>query len=107
MLIFKHTTISYIQRGEIIEGCCVENHPQIIRYIDADDQITAQYIVAVEKQALLQSSNLVGAVYALFSIHYIFNNEYHPRLKDFISLFKTSAFRLKIIQLRVLAIQTS
>ena len=35
-----------MQRGEIIEECCVENHPQIIRYIDADDKITVQYIVA-------------------------------------------------------------
>ena len=64
-----------MQRGEVIEELCVENQPQLIQYIDADDEISAQYIVAVEKQAFLQCSNLLTAVYAIFSIHYVFNIE--------------------------------
>ena len=81
-----------IQRGEVIEECCVENQPQIIRYIDADDEISAQYIVAVEKQAFLQCSNLLGAVYALFSIHYV---EYHPRVKDFYFFIQNKYFQIE------------
>lgn len=80
------------QRGQVIEECCVENEPQIIRYMDADDEIPAQYVVAVEKQAFLQCSNLLSAVYALFSVHYIFNIEYHPRVKDFYLFMQNKCF---------------
>ena len=54
-----------------------------------------KYIVAVEKQALLQCSNLVGAVYALFSIHYVFNIEYHPRVKDFYFFIQNKCFQIE------------
>lgn len=86
------SNIYYIQRGEVIEECCVENQPQIVRYVDADDEISAQYIVAVEKQAFLQYATLLGAVYALFAIHYIFNIEYHPRVKDFYLFIQNKCF---------------
>ena len=82
----------FIQKGEVIEECCVENQPQIICYIDADDEITAQYIVVVEKQTFCQCATLLGAVYTLFSLHYVFNIEYHPRVKDFYLFVQNKCF---------------
>ena len=97
MLLFACFEVMYfIQKGEVIKECCVENQPQIIRYIDADDEITAQYIVAVEKQTFCQCATLLGAVYTFFPyIMYLISSTIQE-LKIFISLYKTSAFALKI-----------
>ena len=59
---------------------CIGNHPQILRFVDTDDDISPHYIVAVEKETFLQCSSVANALYFLFSVHYIFNMEYCGRV---------------------------
>ena len=71
------------------------NHPHIIRYIDADDEVSTYYVIAVEKQALLQSSSLLTAVFLLFGVHYVFNLEYYSKVKDFYLFLQNKFFDIK------------
>ena len=71
------------------------NHPLIIRYVDADDEILPYYIIAVEKEAMMQCQSLSGAMYTLFVVHYFFNMEYHTRVKDFYLFIQKNCFMIK------------
>ena len=79
-----------------IEECYMDtNHPHIIRYINADDEVPSNYIVIIEKRALLQCSSLLAAVFILFAVHYVFNIEYCPKVKDFYLFFQNKLFDIK------------
>ena len=48
--------LSSYDRGTPVQECFMDiNHPHVIRYIDADDEVSTYYVIAIEKQALLQS----------------------------------------------------
>ena len=71
------------------------NHPHIIRYINADDKVPSNYIIAIEKQTLLQCSSLLAAIFVLFAVHYVFNVEYYPEVKDFYLFLQSKLFDIK------------
>ena len=74
---------------------CIGNQPQILRFIDADEDISPHYVVAVEKESFLQCSSLTNALYMLFSIHYVFNMEYTAKVKDFYLFLEDRCFGIK------------
>ena len=79
-----------------VEECYLDmNQPHIIRYIDADDQVFSNYIIVIEKQILLQSSSLLAALFVLFAVHYVFNMEYYPKVKDFYLFLQNNLFNIK------------
>ena len=79
-----------------VEECYLDmNQPHIIRYIDADDEIPSNYIIVIEKQSLLQSSSLLAALFVLFAVHYVFNMEYYPKVKDFYLFLQNNLFNIK------------
>ena len=46
------------------------------------DDILPQYFIAVEQELLLECKNFENAVFLLMAVHYVFNIEYHPKVKD-------------------------
>lgn len=77
----------YIQRGtppnEAVEGN--NNQPHIVWFQEEsdDEDIMQQLFIAVEQTLMLETNNLVTAVYACLAAHYIFNLSYHPKSGDF------------------------
>ena len=54
------------------------NHTVIFQDEEADD-LPGQYFIAVEQQLVLESSNIVAAIFHLLCAHYIFNVQYYPK----------------------------
>ena len=75
--------------------CCIGNHPQILRFVDADEDVAPHYVVAVEKESFLQCSSVANALFMLFSVHYIFNMEYPVKVKDFYLFLEDKCFGIK------------
>ena len=71
------------------------NHPHVIRYVDADDEVNTNYIIAIEKKAMLQCSSLLTAIFLLFAVHYVFNLEYYSKVKDFYLFLQNKLFNIK------------
>lgn len=60
------------------------NHSHIIQIVDSlDSDFSPQYFVAVEQSLLVECKSMKSAFYTVFVAHYIFNIEYHSRVKDF------------------------
>ena len=58
------------------------NHPHIVKFIDPTTDMPPQFFIAVEQQLLLECKSLEKAVYVMVASHYVFNIEYHHRVKD-------------------------
>ncbi len=59
------------------------NQPFILKLSDPDDDVPPQFFVVIEREMLIECSNLIDAILGLFVSHYVFNIRYHPRLIDF------------------------
>ena len=60
------------------------NQPYILQVVDAaDSDFTPQYFIIVERSLLIECKNMKTALFSLFAVHYIFNIEYHPHVRDF------------------------
>ena len=74
----------FIQRGtpahEAIDGS--NNHPHIVKFIDATGDLSPQFFVAVEQQLLLECKSLERAIFLMVATHYVFNIEYNLKVKD-------------------------
>ena len=57
------------------------NHPHIVKFVDASD-VLPQYFIAVEQELLLQCKSLERAIFIRVAAHYVFNIEYHLKVKD-------------------------
>ena len=66
-----------------------------------------QYFIAIEQQLLLECQTLERAIFTMFAVHYVFNIEYHSKVKDvfyflqekvfgFTDTFKKSAIYLSV-----------
>lgn len=49
---------------------------------DDDDDIQGQHFISIELQLMMESSNLVTAIFNLLAAHYVLNLAYHPKAKD-------------------------
>ena len=58
------------------------NCPHILSFIDSDSDIQAQYFVAIEQQTLIECRSIHSAIFTLLAVHFVFNLEYNPRVKD-------------------------
>lgn len=80
----------------LVEECYLDmNQSHIIRFVDADVEIPSNYIMVIGKQTLLLCSSLLAALFVLFAVHYVFNMEYHPKVKDFYLFFQNKLFNIK------------
>lgn len=64
------------------------NHPHIVRFIDASGGISPTHFIAVEQQLLLECRNIESALYLLVATHFVFNIEYCPKVKDILYFFQ-------------------
>ena len=56
--------------------------PHIVLLKDYEDDELNQYFVSVEQELMLESGNLVAALFYCFAAHYIFNLTYHKKSGD-------------------------
>ena len=50
--------------------------------MDPTGDIPHQFFFAVEQQLLLECRSLERAIFIMVASHYVFNIEYHPKVKD-------------------------
>ena len=60
------------------------NQPHIVMLKDDDDEDTImnQYFISVEQELMIESSNLMAAIFFTIAAHYIFNLSYHRKAGD-------------------------
>jgi hypothetical protein len=63
------------------------NQPHVVVFSDPDEDFS-QYFVAIEQMLTMQAQNLVSANFFMLAAHYIFNMDYHPKLKDLMAFFQ-------------------
>ena len=76
------------------EICSDVNHPLIVRVIDSDDEVDASYIIVIEKKPLLVCNTILSAIFTLFAVHYVFDIEYHEKVKDFYLFLEDKIFNV-------------
>ena len=71
------------------------NHPCIVNFIDAaDSDFTPQYFIAIEQSLLFECKNMKTAFFSLFAVHFVFNIEYHSRVRDFYRFVQENLFEI-------------
>lgn len=77
-------TVFFIQRGTPAQEAIdvSNNHPHIVKFIDATGDISPQFFVAVEQQLLLECKSLERAIFLMVATHYVFNIEHNSKVKD-------------------------
>lgn len=73
------------------------NQPHIVCFQDDEEELAGRYFIAVEHILMMESSNLVAALFFLFCAHYIFNVQYHPKASEVMTF----------VQEKVLAVPTT
>ena len=63
--------------------------------MDRDDDIPSQYFIAVEQSLHMECRNIVIATFILMSMHYVFNIEYHPKIRDLLYFLQEYMLGLK------------
>ena len=60
------------------------NQPHIVVFCDEEDDedLLGQYFIAVEQVLVLESSNIVAAVFHLMAAHYLYNVQYQAKAKE-------------------------
>ena len=59
------------------------NQPHIVLFKDDDDEgVLNQCFISIEQQLMMESSNVVSAVFLCIAAHYIFNLSYHRKSGD-------------------------
>ena len=71
------------------------NFPHIVRFIDSDCDIPSQYFIAVEQALHVECKNIVASIFILMSIYYVFNIEYHPKIRDLLYFIQEHMLGLK------------
>lgn len=61
---------------------------------DPEEDIN-QYFIAIEQTLIMQTQNLVSAIFFVVAAHYIFNMNYHPKLKDLMTFLQVKMAGLK------------
>jgi len=61
-----------------------------VRLYDGDSKVAAMYAVIVEQDTFTKCRDLPTAVYVTFSVHYVFDISYIPRVSELNSTGKNS-----------------
>lgn len=56
------------------------NQPHLLRFVDED--LPTQYFLAVEQIVHLEVSDFMKGIFLLLALHYVYDIQYHHRLKD-------------------------
>lgn len=73
------------------------NHPHIIQIVDAlDSDFAPQYFVAIEQSLLVECKSIKSAFFTVFVAHYVFNIEYHCRVRDFYFFVQENLFEIPL-----------
>lgn len=77
-----------LQRGcSILELINKEtNQPHLLRFVD--DDLPDQYFIAVEQVQYMEVCEVVRGLFILLALHYVFDMEYHPRLRELYLFFE-------------------
>ena len=72
----------------------IDNHPHILRFVDADNEILPPCFISIEQQLHMEANSYVSAIYYLFVTHYIFNMSYNTTLKDVMFFIQEKIFKI-------------
>ena len=53
-----------------------------MRLHDADPDIPSCYFIAIEHKMVVECRGILSSLFNLLAVHYVFNLEYHPKVKD-------------------------
>lgn len=61
------------------------NQPCIVVFRDCDDDedTPPQFFISIEQQLMLESHNIITAIFSCIAAHYVFNLSYHKKTGDF------------------------
>ena len=71
------------------------NFPHIIRHYDPSEEFSDKYFIAVEQAILLECRNLVGALFHLVAVHYVFNIQYNMKAENMLHFLEERILGLK------------
>lgn len=78
-----------LQRGtsptEAVDRENSQPHIILFEVDDDDEDIQGQYFIAIEQNLMMETSNLITAIYNLLASHYVLNLAYHPKAKDLLT----------------------
>ena len=69
------------------------NQPHLVKFQDEDEGLS-QYFIAVEQKLMLECSTLSAALFFGMVAHYIFNLEYHSKVKGVWLFLQDKVFQL-------------
>ena len=69
-------------------------HPYIVRKFDGDETIPASYSIFVEEEETIKCPDFTSALFVAFSLHYVLNLTYHPKLYDLFLFFQEVIFQI-------------
>lgn len=75
---------SFMQRGTLPEETidAHNSHPHIVRFTDAAGDLLPQHFIVIEQGLLVECKNFINCLYIMLAVHFVFNTEYHPKVKD-------------------------
>ena len=86
-----------LQRGspgsEIVDS--ENNQPFIVKLFDADGDISSQYFIVIEQTMMIECNSVMSSLFTLFAVHYVFNIQYHSRLKDLFQFLEEKVVSIK------------
>ena len=81
------------------------NQPHIIALQDED--LPTTYSIGVEQVVHLSTDNVDKAVFVAFALHYVYDMQYHPKLKDFYLFLETISFSSDLVSVKPSAVFSS
>ena len=72
------------------------SQPYIVLFTDDDDdECQNQLFIVVERELMMETANIVSALFNLVAAHYVFNLDYNIKAKDLFRFLQEKVFSLK------------
>lgn len=68
------------------------NQPHLLRLVDED--LPTQYFIAIEQVIHVEISSIDKGIFLLISLHYVYDIQYHHRLRDFYLFLEDKLLRI-------------
>ena len=87
---------SSLQRATPISECILSdyNAPYIVRFVDADAEISAMYWIIVEHTPIVECNNISTAIFTAFAFYYIIDINFPPKVQDLLLFVQEKIFGL-------------
>jgi len=66
-----------------------------VRFYDVDPEVPTKYFIAVEQEPIVECRSILSAMFNLVALHYIFNIQYHPRVRDVLFLLQEKVLQVE------------